>query len=103
MPKIFFLNKFNYIFTLLFLLLSFYFYSLSANAQLKASDSVPPALSELVKSAQAGDPTAQIDLGKRYASGQGIEKNRDKAKEWLEKAAEKNFGIAMLELGKLLY
>jgi TPR repeat protein len=61
------------------------------------------SLEDLIKSAKAGDPRAQMTLGKRYASGDGIEKNKDLARDWLGEAADRNYGLAMLELGKLYF
>ncbi|MCA3249622.1 MAG: tetratricopeptide repeat protein [Holosporaceae bacterium] len=70
-----------------------------------AASAVPDTMqvADLITAAKSGDPTAQIALGKRYAYGNGIEKNRELAREWLGKAADRNFGLAMVELGKLLY
>ncbi len=42
-------------------------------------------------------------LGKRYANGDGVEKNKDLARDWLGEAADRNYGLAMLELGRLYY
>jgi hypothetical protein len=61
------------------------------------------SLEDLIKSAKAGDPRAQMTLGKRYAAGDGIEKNKDLARDWLGEAADRNYGLAMLELGKLYF
>lgn len=44
-----------------------------------------------------------MTLGKRYAAGDGIEKNKDLARDWLGEAADRNYGLAMLELGKLYF
>jgi TPR repeat protein len=38
--------------------------------------------------AEAGSATAQYDLGKRYMTGDGIEKNFTEARKWLEAAAK---------------
>lgn len=61
------------------------------------------SLEDLIKSAKAGDPRAQMALGKRYANGDGVEKNKDLARDWLGEAADRNYGLAMLELGRLYY
>lgn len=61
------------------------------------------SLEDLIKSAKAGDPRAQMALGKRYANGDGVEKNKDLARDWLGEAADRNYGLAMLELGKLYF
>ncbi len=61
------------------------------------------SLEDLIKSAKAGDPRAQMTLGKRYAAGDGIEKNKELARDWLGEAADRNYGLAMLELGKLYF
>ncbi len=73
----------------------------SATTSSAVPDTMPVA--DLIKAAESGDPMAQIALGRRYASGNGIAKNRELAREWLGKAADRNFGLAMVELGKLLY
>jgi len=61
------------------------------------------SLEDLIKSAKAGDPRAQMALGNRYATGDGVEKNKDLARDWLGEAADRNYGLAMLELGRLYY
>jgi hypothetical protein len=61
------------------------------------------SLEDLIKSAKAGDPRAQMTLGKRYANGDGVEKNKDLARDWLGEAADRNYGLAMLDLGKLYF
>ncbi len=40
-----------------------------------------------VQRAQAGDPTDQYNLGLRYLTGQGVEKNPDLARRWIQAAA----------------
>jgi hypothetical protein len=97
-PKIFI---FSVIFLAFFAIYSLKTWAQSATAVSAVPDTMPVA--DLITAAKSGDPTAQIALGKRYASGNGVEKNKELAREWLGKAADRNFGLAMVELGKLLY
>ncbi len=48
-----------------------------------------------------GVASAQYDLGMRYLSGKGVEKNEAVAREWLEKAAAKGHTYAKRALGGL--
>ena len=54
----------------------------------------PESYSEMIdvatRFAEAGDGAAMGRLGRAYREGKGMEKNLDKAAEWLHKAAEKN-------------
>jgi uncharacterized protein len=45
-------------------------------------------IGDLIKKAQLGDVTAQLELGKRYTDGDAIEKDATKGFEWLEKASQ---------------
>ncbi|CAB4380940.1 unnamed protein product [Rhizophagus irregularis] len=56
-----------------------------------------------LKSAEEGDSNAQIELGKCYFFGKGVDKNHNKAFEWYLKSANKGNHIAENELGKLYY
>lgn len=61
------------------------------------------ALEFQVKRAQEGSASAQYDLGIRYLDGKGVERNEDKALEWLKKsAAQDNIPAKqkLKELGK---
>ncbi|CAB4444310.1 unnamed protein product [Rhizophagus irregularis] len=56
-----------------------------------------------LKSAEEGDSNSQIELGKCYFFGKGVDKNHNKAFEWYLKSANKGNHIAENELGKLYY
>jgi hypothetical protein len=53
------------------------------------------------KKAEAGSEFAQYDLGIRYLTGDGVEKNTNTAKMWLEKAAKNDNGAAKKKLREL--
>ena len=42
-------------------------------------------------------------IGKAYRDGRGVEKDLNKAAEWMRKAAEKNVGWAKNELYAIIY
>jgi len=44
-----------------------------------------PAVSEVLKRAQAGDPNAQNELGLLYSEGRGLPQNYLEAKDWLDR------------------
>lgn len=43
-----------------------------------------------MKRAEVGSPTAQYELGMRYLTGKGVEKNLTEARKWLEAAAKQD-------------
>jgi TPR repeat protein len=56
------------------------------------------------KRAERGDPDAELQMGLRYADGNGVIKNEKEAAKWFEKAARSNlaeaqyrYGLALLE------
>jgi uncharacterized protein len=51
--------------------------------------------------AERGDAVAQLDLGTRYARGEGVEKDDAEAAKWLRKAADQNLALAQLNMGVL--
>ena len=51
--------------------------------------------------AKDGSKTAQYDVGMKYLSGLGVEPDRAKAREWLEKSAAQNYASAFNGLGEL--
>mgnify|MGYP001189954148 CR=1 FL=1 len=58
----------------------------------------------LKKRAEAGSPSAQYELGKRYMTGDGVEKDFALARKWLEASAkqgEENAKLKLSELDKL--
>lgn len=52
-----------------------------------------------LKLASIGNSGAAFRLGSRYLNGEGVEKDYEKAKYWLEIAAEKNHSHALYDLG----
>ena len=52
--------------------------------------------------AEAGDPEAQLQLGMRYAAGDGVVQNDKEAAKWLERAARKGLADAQYEYGLML-
>ncbi|NMD20841.1 MAG: SEL1-like repeat protein, partial [Verrucomicrobia bacterium] len=56
------------------------------------------------KRAEQGSAVAQFDLGKRYLTGDGLEKNLQEARKWFEAAAKQGHAGAAArieEVGKL--
>jgi len=51
--------------------------------------------------AKSGHPNAQYNLAKLLLRGQGAKKNPDKAREWLQKSADRGYAKAQLLLGYL--
>ena len=51
--------------------------------------------------AEGGSKTAQYDVGMKYLSGVGVEPDRAKAREWLDKAAGQKYAPAFNGLGEL--
>ena len=64
-----------------------------------SGDAIPPALAELHQRAAAGDASAQLELGMRYVTGQGIQPDEQAALRWIEKAAAQRNAAAQFELG----
>ena len=60
-----------------------------------------PAVSEVLKQAQAGDPNAQNELGILYSEGRGLPQNYLEAKDWFKKAADQGHAGAQVNLGTL--
>jgi hypothetical protein len=60
-------------------------------------------LAKLQKSAEAGDPAAQNELGVRYQVGIDVEKNPEESLAWFRKAAKAGYGKAMFNLGASYY
>jgi hypothetical protein len=51
--------------------------------------------------AKTGSATAMRSIGMRYLTGDGLEKNESKAREWLKKGAEGGDSAAIKELARL--
>ena len=60
---------------------------------------VDPALAVAVAAAESGDAKAQLQLGKVYMKGTGVERNPVKALKWIEKSAEQGYAEAQHALG----
>ena len=60
-----------------------------------------PAVSDLLKRAQAGDANAQNELGIHYSEGKGLPQNYLEAKDWFRKAADQGHTGAQVNLGTL--
>lgn len=48
--------------------------------------------------ANLGDAKAQYKLGVMYESGRGVDRNLDKAIEWMKKSSEQGYGLAKLRM-----
>lgn len=55
-------------------------------------------LEELVKKAESGQAEAQTALGIKYAEGDGVDKDFDKARKWFERAGNNNYADAEYNL-----
>lgn len=62
----------------------FWLFSLCMSAQAEES---PAALADIQQAAQQGDAKAEAKLGAMYLLGSGVEKDEQKAAEWMLKAA----------------
>ena len=54
-----------------------------------------------LRNAEGGDPVAQLEVGKAYAEGKGVDVDGGRAKEWFEKAAQQGVKAAMSRLEAL--
>jgi hypothetical protein len=55
----------------------------------KRAAPVDKSILAIVAKAEAGDPSAQLELGDRYSDGSGVQKDAAEAVKWYRKAAEK--------------
>ncbi len=62
-----------------------------------------PAVSEVLKRAQTGEPNAQNELGLMYSEGRGLPQNYLEAKDWFKKAADQGHAGAQVNLGTLYF
>ncbi len=63
----------------------------------------PPTLAELQRSAHAGDPWAQLNLGAAYDHGMaGVPRDSSRALRWYRKAAEQGLAKAQFNLAHCL-
>ncbi len=51
--------------------------------------------------AERGDAAAQLDMGTRFARGEGVDRNDTEAAKWLRKAADQGLARAQLDIGVL--
>ena len=63
------------------------------------NETLESALSVLIAAANEGDTSAQYELGERYRTGDGIEKDRKRASSWYEVAARNGNANAAYRLG----
>lgn len=70
-----------------------------ATAEKEAADK--RVLEFQLKRAEVGSPTAQYELGIRYLTGKGVEKNLVEARKWLEAAAKQDNVWAKRKLKEL--
>jgi uncharacterized protein len=61
-----------------------------------------PDFNDILKSAQQGDPNAQVYLGLMYSTGDGVTQDYKEALKWLTKAAEQGIAAAQFNVG-LIY
>ena len=66
-------------------------------AQQTKADQKP--MEEVKAKAEAGDAESQVELGRRYDEGAGVEKDHAEAAKWYRKAAEQNYAKAQYKLG----
>ena len=66
------------------------------------TDEVHKAVTELETLWDEGYPLAAHLLGKAYRDGLGVKQDRERAIEWLQRAAEKEIDVSQFALGKLL-
>jgi TPR repeat protein len=59
----------------------------------------PEEIADLRRRAEGSDAQAQFDLGRKYETGQGIEKDKREAVAWYRKAAEQGHARAQFHLG----
>ncbi|RFN58208.1 sel1 repeat family protein [Marixanthomonas ophiurae] len=65
------------------------------------TDAMEPLVQELYRKAKKGDASAQSSLGYFYYSGNGVEKDYDKAVKWTRKAAEQGNATGQNNLGNM--
>jgi TPR repeat protein len=53
------------------------------------------------KRAEEGSPSAQYELGVRYLKGDGLEKDAETGRKWLEKSAQQDYSPAKKKLEEL--
>ena len=71
------------------------------NARSATAPSKPSRIEELESAANAGDPSAQFQLGRALINGEVVQKDVEKAIFWFRKAAATGFADAQAELGEI--
>lgn len=81
-------------------------YTRAASAKYKNADEMADQLREIAKywspAITKGEPQAQYMLSKCYNSGNGVQRDTQKAREFLEKSAQQNYAAAQFDLAQLL-
>lgn len=75
---------------------------LAAFAMLGCGPSIEGRIQTLVAEAEAGDPDAMYNIARRYAAGNGLERDLDEARYWHVKAAEAGVAEAQFQLALLI-
>jgi uncharacterized protein len=75
--------------------------SIGLNAPLAANEMWEALFKEHMANAKAGDAEAQYELGIMYLKGQGVEQDREKAREWLTAAAASGYSLAEGKLARI--
>ena len=55
-----------------------------------------------LRNAENGDPVAQLEVGRAYLGGNGVEADEDQARTWLQQAAQQGVNAAKTQLESLL-
>ena len=79
------------------LLLASSFAVVQLAAQQAKADQKP--IGEVKAKAESGDAESQVELGLRYAKGEGVAKDQVEASKWYRKAAEQNYARGKYNLG----
>ena len=54
-----------------------------------------------LRNAENGDPVAQLEVGKAYQEGKGVEADAAQARSWLQQAAQQGVNAAVARLEAL--
>lgn len=76
-------------------------FGLPALALFPIVSAADPTLSQLLEQANGGAATAQFDVARRYAAGQGVAKDDAQALTWFKKAAAQGHTKAEVSLGSI--
>ena len=81
-----------FVFSLLFVLTS-----------VSYAQSVSSRIDSLMRAASGGDAEAQVELGKCYEDGDGVESDYDMAYSWYRKAADVGNAAGLNHVGRCFY